>query len=90
MICLIKDTLKEKEKHIEQMIKEREFERSEMARMVNEYEEIAAAKVEGKNSDEEIDSLKKKLTDAETELLNVNIQLKERNEVLIYNILFYV
>uniref|UniRef100_A0A0N5ATI9 CAP-Gly domain-containing linker protein 1 n=1 Tax=Syphacia muris TaxID=451379 RepID=A0A0N5ATI9_9BILA len=80
VIKSLQDTLKEKEKHIEQMIKEREFERGEMARMVNEFKEVAAAKAVTRVDDEEIISLKKKISDAETELLNVNIQLKERNE----------
>lgn len=65
------------------MIKEREFEKTEMARMEARYVGVAvkATDKSGGASEEELIEMKKKLSDVETELLNVHIQLKEKNEV---------
>ncbi|VDN06129.1 unnamed protein product [Thelazia callipaeda] len=87
----LKDSLKEKEIHLEQMIRERDLERHEMAALSNRCEEIAAqtAQLEkAKNSvDQECKLINTKLTEvsaklkvAEDTIRDLTMQLKEKND----------
>lgn len=40
MFSLVQDVLKEKQQHIEQLLKERDLERAEITRVANQYDDV--------------------------------------------------
>uniref|UniRef100_A0A915Q4V6 CAP-Gly domain-containing protein n=1 Tax=Setaria digitata TaxID=48799 RepID=A0A915Q4V6_9BILA len=89
----IKDSLKEKETHLEQMIRERDLERNEMAALSNRCElaEAKAAQLEVAKSavDQQLEALKIRLDEtkakfkvADDAINDLTVQLKEKKDAL--------
>ncbi|VDN57963.1 unnamed protein product [Dracunculus medinensis] len=90
LVTTLQDSLKEKEKHLEQMIKERDLERNEMARLSNHCEEVEAklALFEGQMTgsthsailEDKLINLKSRNATVEAENQDLMLEVKEKTE----------